>query len=295
MGYAPPTKFRISTITTTASVGAELNLQVFYDNLSIKKESESTGITYVEYGNRKQDTVYKGFAKKFLINRRRQKPAKRFDNQLTIAYKVSDDVIVNIKVFRNGKIQMTGIKQIEQGQLMVDRIVDIIRNVFQNMNDEVLSSPCELEKLSAKDYKVCLINTDYKVGFEVKRDNLYKVMISDYDNICSYEPCIYPGVKIQYFWNSDSEVKDGICRCSSPCYYKKKAARVMETATARRLLLRHSLAVLQLLLEATRFLRCTNAITTSTRFFMKTFLRSRRSKLLSLRKLSVYLTYQQFV
>jgi TATA-box binding protein (TBP) (component of TFIID and TFIIIB) len=223
MGYSLPTPFRISTITTTASVGAELNLQVLYDNLDIKKECESTGITYVEYGNRKQDTVYKGFAKKFLINRRRQKPAKRFDNQLTIAYRISDETIVNIKVFRNGKIQMTGIKEVGQGQVMVERIVGIVREIHDSKNNEVLTSPDELEKLVARDYKVCLINTDYKVGFEVKRDNLYKVMISDYDNICSYEPCIYPGVKIQYFWNSESPEKDGVCRCSSPCYYKKKS------------------------------------------------------------------------
>lgn len=223
MGYAPPTPFRISTITTTASVGAELNLQVLYDNLDVKRECESTGITYVEYGNRKQDTVYKGFAKKFLINRRRQKPAKRFDNQLTIAYKLSDDTVVNIKVFRNGKIQMTGIKEVEQGQVMVERVVSVVRDIYESKSSEVLSSPDELEKLVARDYKVCLINTDYKVGFEVKRDNLYKVMISDYENICSYEPCIYPGVKIQYFWNSDSQVKDGVCRCSNPCNYKKKS------------------------------------------------------------------------
>lgn len=220
MGYASPTPIRISTITTTASVGAELDLQVLYDNLDIKRDAESTGITYVEYGNRKQDTVYKGFAKKFLINRRRQKPAKRFDNQLTIAYRITDDTIVNIKVFRNGKIQMTGIKEVEQGQDMVEKLVEMVKAIYENGAKEVVD---DIGKLKASDYKVCLINTDYKVGFEVKRDCLYRVMISDYENICSYEPCIYPGVKIQYFWNSETPTKDGVCRCSTPCYYKKKS------------------------------------------------------------------------
>lgn len=206
--YADPTPFRISTITCTASVGSEINLDNLYEHLEISENS--TGITYVEYGVKREETLYKGFNKKFLINRRREKPNKRFDNQLTIIYRVSDEVLVNIKVFKNGNIQMTGVKNPQQGYDMVDTLIHMIQGICQN-------------PLTNMNYKICLINTDFKVGFEIKRDNLFKLMLNEYDNICSFEPCIYPGVKIQYFWNHNNTEKDGICKCSHKCCFKKKS------------------------------------------------------------------------
>lgn len=214
--YADPTAFRISTITTTASIGVELNLDILYDHLDINENA----ITFIEYGKKKQDTVHKGFSKKFLINRRRKKPAKRFDNQLTIVYRISETTSANMKLFKNGKIQMTGIKDAEQGNTMVDTLVTIIRNIYDKHDKDIIDDVTQLQNLN---YKICLINSDYRIGFQIKRDNLFKLMLSNYNNIASYEPCIYPGVKIQYFWNSISEKKDGVCMCSKKCYHKKKS------------------------------------------------------------------------
>lgn len=210
-----PTSYRISTITTTASIGVELNLDILYENLSISENA----ITFIEYGKKKQDTIHKGFSKKFLINRRKEKPAKRFDNQLTIVYRVSDQCSINMKLFKNGKVQMTGIKEESQGYNIVNTLITLIKNIYNN-NNEVIN---DIDAMKNMNYKICLINTDYRVGFEIKRDLLFKVMLENYNNITSYEPCIYPGVKIQYFWNSESQNKDGVCMCSNKCYCKKKS------------------------------------------------------------------------
>ncbi len=219
MKYNNPTPYRISTITTTASVSAEVNLDILYEHLTIT--DGTTGITYLEFGKKKNETVYKGFAKKFLINRRRKKPSKRFDNQLTIVYKKNDITSINIKVFRNGNVQMTGVKNINEGSEMVDLLIDIIKNIHTIKNDVVSN----IDDLKNSKYKIGLINTDFKIGFEIKRDNLFKVMINDFNNITSYEPCIYPGVKIQYFWNSENVIgeRDGVCRCENKCFLKKKS------------------------------------------------------------------------
>ena len=217
--YASPTPFRISTITTTASISTEVNLDILYEHLDVI-DGASTGITYLEFGKKKQETVYKGFTKKFLINRRREKTAKRFDNQLTIVYKISDITSVNMKVFRNGNIQMTGIKNANQGLTMVDNLIEMIQKINSEKSTDVVAN---IDVLKNANYKICLINTDYKIGFEIKRENLFKVMVHDYENISSYEPCIYPGVKIQYFWNSENVEKDGVCKCSSKCFFKKKS------------------------------------------------------------------------
>jgi hypothetical protein len=48
-------------------------------------------------------------------------PCKRFDNQATLVLKISPEpYFINMKVFRNGNVQMTGIKRIEDGVKAVD-------------------------------------------------------------------------------------------------------------------------------------------------------------------------------
>lgn len=218
----PPTPYRISTITTTATIGAEINLDTLYENLEICDQSSETGITYLEYGKKKSETVYKGFSKKFLINRRRERPTKRFDNQLTIVYKLSDDTSLNMKVFRNGNIQMTGIKDPQEGYDMVNRLIEMIQRIYNEGKTDIVS---DIESVKNDRYKIQLINTDYRMGFGIKREKLFELIIDEYENLCSFEPCIYQGVKLQYFWNSMNapEQRDGVCRCSTNCFLKKKS------------------------------------------------------------------------
>ena len=227
--YNDPTNYRISTITATSSIGVEIDLKILYDSLEVITCKETfqnikNDIVYVEFGNKKTCTIYKGFSKKFLINRRKIKPTKRFDNQLTIVYAYIENDIksnVNIKIFRNGNIQMTGLKYIDMGIKISNIIIDIIKRIHDDICKEVVN---DVNKFLCSDYKIRLINSDYKVGFEIKRENLFKIIINDYKNICYYEPCIYPGVKMQYFWNSENAHDNGICSCSkNNCNDKKKS------------------------------------------------------------------------
>lgn len=212
--------YRISTITATGSVNSEIDLDIFYDNLEICTDNAIDGVIYAEYGKKKSDTIHKGFCKKCLINKRKiSVKSKRFDNQVTIVYRrneVRDDVIymnmLNIKVFRNGNVQITGIKYIEQGSIMIDIIIQMLRDIAAR-----LPSIVDTETLKNANYKVRLINSDFKIGFPVKRELLHKMFCRTYDHDCSFEPCIYPGVKIQYFYNESNIFQNGLCRCTSKC------------------------------------------------------------------------------
>lgn len=227
--YNPPTNYRISTITGTACIGAEIDLKILYDSLNVITNKENflnvvNDIVYVEFGSKKNTTIFKGFSKKFLINRRKVKPSKRFDNQLTIVYSHVENSIksnVNIKIFRNGNIQMTGLKHLDLGPKITDIVINIITHIYNTIDKNIVN---DFNKLINSNFQIRLINTDYKIGFEIKRENLFKIIVNNYDNICSYEPCIYPGVKIQYFWNANNELKNGICECASKkCYSKRKS------------------------------------------------------------------------
>ena len=235
-GITSPTPYRISTITATGSVNTEIDLDVFYDNIRILSadDIEMCGIIYAEYGKKKLETVFKGECKKTRQTKRSTQggrggvQTKRFDNQVTIVYKLLDAAVMttknalNIKIFKNGNIQITGIKYIDQGRKMIDIIIDMIRGMYKNGLTNVV---LDHDKLKNVDYTIRLINSDFKVGFAVKRELLYKVFVKHYVHDCCFEPCIYPGVKIRYFYNETNFRQDGLCHCSSTCEVGKGSGK----------------------------------------------------------------------
>jgi len=220
MSYKP-TKYRISTITVTGSVNTEIDLDILYNGFNdmivesgVGKTSEhKLGIVYAEFGKKRSETYFTEFSKKFIASKKKEYTTKRFDNQLTVMYKYNDDSLMNIKMFKNGNIQMTGVKDPDNGRDMICRLVGMIQQVAATAPEATK----DIANLKATQYKVALINSDFKIGFEIRRDKLYTLLINSYDNKCSFEPCIYPGVKIQYFWNTNNKHKDGVCHCKSEC------------------------------------------------------------------------------
>jgi TATA-box binding protein (TBP) (component of TFIID and TFIIIB) len=220
------TPYRISTITATGSVNSELNLDLFFDEINelivengVDKTTEHKyGLIYAEFGKKRSFTYYNAFSKKFILQRKRENTSKRFDNQLTVMYKFNDVCIMNIKIFKNGNIQITGIKNIPDGDKMIDIIISMIQLCFDTKGSNIA---IDINKLVNIKYKVALINSDFKVDFEIKRDKLFSILINYYENKCSFEPCIYPGVKIQYFWNKNNSCSDGLCKCNEDCFTGK--------------------------------------------------------------------------
>lgn len=212
-----PYPYRISTITATGSINTEINLDIFYDILTICENDQDDGVTYVEYGKKKSDMIYKGFTKKITIAKRKIiTNSKRFDNQVTFVYRKNvlmngERVIalLNIKAFRNGNLQITGLKYIEQGHHLIDILIKLIRDASKTYPDIVT----DINAIENKNYMVRLINSDFKIGWMLKRELLYKVFMNNFENEVSYEPCIYPGVKIQYFFNTLNSMQNGVCKC----------------------------------------------------------------------------------
>jgi TATA-box binding protein (TBP) (component of TFIID and TFIIIB) len=219
---ATASPYRISTITATGSVGTEIDLDLLFDELCVainehgvgKTVMDCFGFVYAEYGKKKSITYYKGIAKKYMTHNDKTSGFKRFDNQLTVVYRYNEDSLINIKVFKNGNIQMTGVKNTSNGQDMIDILINHIKQIQQTKHIPIVVN---VESLNNCNYKIALINSDFKVNFEVKRDKLHNVLKQRYNIRCSFEPCIYPGVKIQYFWNIINSKKDGVCKCSASC------------------------------------------------------------------------------
>jgi TATA-box binding protein (TBP) (component of TFIID and TFIIIB) len=212
-----PTPYRISTITVTGSINTDVLLQNMYNVLSSNTPKD---ISYLEFGKNKHDLQSTGTNAKYTKKKMRKTQSNRFDNQLTIVMMINDKKY-NIKLFKNGNVQMTGVKSVDGGNEAIDRLIDIIKNKY--IQDESIIS--DISKLDNLNYRVRLINSDFKVNFEIRLDYLYKIITQEYNIICSYEPCIYPGAKIEYYYPNN-----GFCKCTTFCTGKSEICKKITIA-----------------------------------------------------------------
>ena len=203
--FTLPKNLRISTRTATSKINSSIDLQVIYDNLELDEQ-----IKYIEYGI----NTPKGESKK-IISDKKKKKKKVFYNQITILIKV-DYLYNNIKLFNNGSISMTGVKSESIGKKSVDILFDKLLNIHNIHKLFNVDTPI------IEFYKIVLINSDYDIGYEIKRSELHQLLVNNYDIYSSYEPCIYPGVNSKYYWNKKYKDNDyykfpGKCQCDHVC------------------------------------------------------------------------------
>lgn len=201
------TPYKISTITATGFINTNfVDLTSLYTNALLSQPGKA-GIHYVEYG----PDNFRGATKK---RRKRKSSCKRFDNQATMLLFL-DGFYANCKVFRNGCVQITGLRRIEHGPTFIEYIISEIKRIKLTCDSSIVEDETVL---AVKDYHVRLINTDFNVGFMIRRDNLYRYLLQNHPEVYSnFEPCIYSGVKINYFHNDGWGFGDGICRCTNVC------------------------------------------------------------------------------
>lgn len=191
---------RISVITATAKLSKSIHLENLYKCLEINDK-----IHYVEY-----KCENKGYSVKSTKKKRKKREKKSFYNQVTIH--VFDDKIVNLKIFNNGKLQMTGLKSIESGKQTIETFIREI----SDKNREVY----EGEDIEYSDYKIAMINSDFDIKYKVDRERLHRHVV-EMGMCSSYEPTIYPGVNMKYYYNKNNT--DGICCCNTMCNGKGNA------------------------------------------------------------------------
>tara|TARA_Y100000817_G_C16847834_1_gene540785 strand:- start:488 stop:1246 length:759 start_codon:yes stop_codon:yes gene_type:complete len=185
---------RISTITSILKISQYIQPERIYNEIPI-----SNFIPYIEYGC---DNIPRGFSKKSLKKKRKKKKRKIFYNQLTM-HIFYNNKIMNLKLFNNGRIQITGLKNENQGEELVKKLITYLQDFdILEENTQLIES------------KIVLINSDFDIGMEINRDVLHQEIVNA-NFYSSYEPCIYPGVNIKYFINTNNS--SGICSCSLLC------------------------------------------------------------------------------
>ena len=108
--YPEPTKYRISTMTMITSFNCNINLEVVS--------------RYFKLDDRIISMVYGDKPVKSSSIKKNNRP---FFNQATIIVKLDPLKNINIKIFSNGKIQMTGVKKKEDGEYALNLIIEKLK------------------------------------------------------------------------------------------------------------------------------------------------------------------------
>lgn len=261
------TPLKISIMSATASLNTVLNLKTLSKYL--KKDSNIFFIDSMFNMTRRISNISK---------------KKIFYNQITLKvrpyynpdYDINLNLIVHLKLFRNGKLQLCGLRNENDGILSIKILVkklneitekqhrdiefyktklseNVVKNLVDKLHDknyyminydnykdivnknnkynlytkfalenistrsEIINKVVNKNIISITKYNITLINSDFYIGFKLNRGNVYDYILNNCGLLCDYDPCIYQGVLIKFYWNSNKEIQDGKCNCTKSC------------------------------------------------------------------------------
>lgn len=187
-----PKCIKISTISATCSLGIDFKLDNMFKYLKLNKD----GIITIKY---------KGIHKSLEpIKKSKKKKKNCFQNQMTVEIRPNvaefPNSKISVKIFKNGSIQMSGIKSIECCNQVLFKLIRELKKEYAIIKDDVLEDVNfvnEPENIKVDKFKIDMINSGFELKYEINRDNMYNELIKN--NIeCRFEPSIHAGVNIKY-------------------------------------------------------------------------------------------------
>lgn len=198
-----PEELTVSTITVTCGFDTIFNTE----NIGKYVDLSPKGIVSVKYGNREE--FIRSLIPPKRKNNKNKKARKTFYNQTTVIIKT--DKYTNVKIFKNGSIQMTGCKNIENFAEVLEILCKELMKVKAVLNPDLnkievkpfLTNPGNLGLSKITNFNIRMINSNFNVGFKIDRERLYLLLLKQ--NVeCRYEPCVHACVNMKYNY-SDTE------------------------------------------------------------------------------------------
>tara|TARA_Y100000782_G_scaffold3064_1_gene3533 strand:+ start:4871 stop:5695 length:825 start_codon:yes stop_codon:yes gene_type:complete len=203
-----PKDLKISTMTFTCAFDTEFNLE----NIARYIKLKHSGVRSVNYGD--DENCNRSI---IIIKRTKRKKKKKknkcFYNQVTIKIKPEINNDINIKIFNNGSVQMTGCKSIDDVIEVLNILCNemkLIRGLVDVTNSKILPKPFvtqpeNMEVSKAKDLNIRMINSNFHIGFEIDRDALFDILTEKgYET--RYEPTVHACVVIKYNYRDRKKV-----------------------------------------------------------------------------------------
>jgi TATA-box binding protein (TBP) (component of TFIID and TFIIIB) len=138
-----------------------------------------------------------------------------FYNQITVVVRVdmgpiddlNDAPRINLKLFKNGSVQMSGCKSIKNINIALNKLIIRLKEIKAKFEDGKIIEKTFIEepnKITVKDFKIDMINSNYQVSMQIDRAKMYNLLQKKKIK-SSYEPCIRACVIIKYIPEKDNK------------------------------------------------------------------------------------------
>lgn len=205
-----PSDLSISTATITCKTDILYNVE----NIGLYFNDFDDIIIGKKYGNRIVSDIISVKENK---TKKEEKSNKNFYNQVSLiinseklhdANYVNESVIktINVKLFINGSIQMTGCKQIQNVEKTLILLFNKLKSkkaILNNNKFEIksfISDSTDIKFLDIKyirDFQIRMINTNFNIEFKIKRQQLHEILLAN--NIdSSYDPINHACINVKY-------------------------------------------------------------------------------------------------
>ena len=193
----------ISTMCSTCKLNTKVNienienyLQLNQDDvLSIEKDNIKSLISKSKYKKKKKECDNK-------------KKTSYFYNQITVDIRITHgdtknldkEPRINIKLFKNGTIQMSGCKTLHDTNIILNKLIFRLKEIKATMeNGKIIEKSFieDYESITIKDFNIYMINTNYRMNLLIDRPKLYNLLLLKKIKTI-YEPCIRACVIIKY-------------------------------------------------------------------------------------------------
>ena len=210
---------KISTICASCHIGTEFNLDNIFKHISLKPED----VLVVKRNNQNlRSIITLKETKRRSKTEQEKKKTTSFQNSLTMVIRknhhpVSKEELdnegkVNLKLFNNGAIQMSGCKDLDGVNLVLNKLVAMLKKgkrIKKNGVEEKIEYVTEPSKVKINGFKLDMINCNYRVRVTINREKLNNLLIMKKIK-SSYEPCIRACVIIKFVPETENPTKKEI-------------------------------------------------------------------------------------
>ena len=151
-----------------------------------------------------------GISKKDITSYRCKKKSAFYNCFVIILRLLHDDIYkeVHVKVFNTGKLEIPGI----QNTCILNKVYTLLVETLRPF----ITNPIKLSFIQSKTQTV-LINSNFNCGYYLKRDVLNDIFKKKYNDKVrsSYDPCTYPGIQCEIYYNQDSDDDSSIMNALS--------------------------------------------------------------------------------
>jgi hypothetical protein len=142
-----------------------------------------------------------GICKKDILSYRSKKKGAFYNCFVVILRVLYEEIFreIHIKVFNTGKLEIPGIQKDGLLKSSINLLIDILRQITDNK---------EINYLEASESTV-LINSNFNCGFYIDREKLFNILRFNYGINSCYDPCSYPGIQCEFYYNKEKIENDG--------------------------------------------------------------------------------------